>query len=58
MAAIEIVIHGLGIPIVNAYGCRSGNVHAPNEWLDLTTIEPVFRIYFESLWQWMSQSVA
>lgn len=46
------VIHDLGIPIVNAYGCRSGNVHAPNEWLDLTTIEPVFRIYFESLLQW------
>ena len=29
------VISRLGIPIINAYGCESGHVHAPNEWLNL-----------------------
>lgn len=43
------VISRLGIPIVNAYGCESGNVHAPNEWLNLKTIEPVFQVYWSSL---------
>ncbi|HEY9621499.1 MAG TPA: M20/M25/M40 family metallo-hydrolase [Crinalium sp.] len=45
------VISRLGIPIINAYGCESGNVHAPNEWLNLKTIEPVFQSYWASLVQ-------
>ncbi|MBD2311168.1 hypothetical protein H6G20_05780 [Desertifilum sp. FACHB-1129] len=45
------VISRLGIPIINAYGCESGNVHAPNEWLNLKTIEPVFQTYWASLVQ-------
>jgi succinyl-diaminopimelate desuccinylase len=45
------VISRLGIPIINAYGCESGNVHAPNEWLNLKTIEPVFQSYWASLIQ-------
>lgn len=43
------VIRRLGIPIINAYGCESGNVHAPNEWLNLKTLEPVFQTYWASL---------
>ncbi|MBL1176767.1 M20 family metallopeptidase [Pantanalinema sp. GBBB05] len=45
------VVSRLGIPIINAYGCESGNVHAPNEWLNLRTIEPVFQSYWASLVQ-------
>ncbi|WP_416673547.1 hypothetical protein [Egbenema bharatensis] len=45
------VISPLGIPIINAYGCESGHVHAPNEWLNLKTIQPVFQTYWASLIQ-------
>ncbi len=45
------LISRLGIPIINAYGCASGNVHAPNEWLNLKTIVPVFQTYWASLIQ-------
>lgn len=41
----------LEIPIINAYGCESGNVHAPNEWLNLKTNELVFQTYWVSLVQ-------
>lgn len=39
------VISNLGIPVINAFGCDGGNVHAPNEWIDIDTIPQVFEIY-------------
>lgn len=45
------VISRLGIPIINTYGCESGNVHTSNEWLNLKTIKPVFQTYWASLIQ-------
>lgn len=42
-------ISRLGVPIVNSFGCESGNVHAPNEWLNISMIPQIFRIYKESL---------
>lgn len=49
------VISRLGIPIINAYGCESGNVHAPNEWLNLKTIAPVYQVYWLSLMQFCAR---
>ncbi|MBM0745287.1 hypothetical protein JOY44_28025 (plasmid) [Phormidium sp. CLA17] len=45
------VISRLGISIVNAYGCESGHVHAPNEWLNRKTVKPVFQTDCVSLIQ-------
>ncbi|GAB4373422.1 MAG: hypothetical protein Kow00121_16650 [Elainellaceae cyanobacterium] len=45
------MISRLGIPIINACVCESGNVRAPNEWLNLKTIEPVFQTYWARLVQ-------
>ena len=39
------VISKLGIPVINAFGCVGGNVHAYNEWIDIDTISQVFEIY-------------
>lgn len=49
------VISRLGIPIINSYGCESGNVHAANEWLNLKTIEPVFQTYWLSLMEFCAE---
>lgn len=43
------IIHKLNIPIIVAFGCDSGKVHAPNEWLDISTIPHVFEIYKKTL---------
>jgi len=43
------VISQLGMPVINAFGCASGNVHAPNEWIDIGTIAPVFEIYKKAI---------
>lgn len=51
LSLLQSWISRLGIPIINAYGRESGNVHAPNEWLNLRTIEPVFQSYWASLVQ-------
>ena len=39
------VINKLGVPVINAFGCASGNVHAPNEWIDIDTMPQIFEIY-------------
>jgi len=36
-------------PIVNSLGVRCGSVHAPNEWINLSDIPKVFKIYREAL---------
>ena len=43
------VISKLGIPIINAFGVESDNVHAPNEWINVDTIPQVFEIYKQAL---------
>lgn len=43
------VISKLGIPIINAFGVESDNVHAPNEWINVDSIPKVFEIYKRSL---------
>jgi succinyl-diaminopimelate desuccinylase len=37
------------IPIVNSFGCSCGNIHAPNEWIDIKTLPKVFEIYKETI---------
>lgn len=43
--SVGSAITELNIPIINSFGCRSGNVHAPNEWVDISTLPKVFEIY-------------
>jgi len=43
------VISKLNIPIINAFGVESDNVHASNEWINVDTIPEVFEIYKKSL---------
>lgn len=43
------VISKLNIPIINAFGVESDNVHASNEWINIDTIPEVFEIYKKSL---------
>lgn len=43
------VIGQKNIPIINAFGCESDNVHAPNEWVNIDTIPKVFEIYKEAI---------
>ncbi|MBZ9572746.1 M20 family metallopeptidase [Patescibacteria group bacterium] len=37
------------IPILNGFGCKCGNIHAPNEWINISDIPKVFKIYQETL---------
>lgn len=43
------VLTGRRMPIINAFGCESGNVHAPNEWINVKSVPKVFEIYRKSL---------
>jgi succinyl-diaminopimelate desuccinylase len=43
------VVSKVGVPIINAFGVESDNVHAPNEWIDIDTIPKIFEIYKQSL---------
>lgn len=43
------VINPLGVPVINAFGVEDGNVHAPNEWINIDTIPKVYGIYKKSL---------
>jgi succinyl-diaminopimelate desuccinylase len=36
-------------PILNSFGCNCGNIHAPNEWLDVGDLPRIFKIYKDSL---------
>ena len=42
------VISKLGIPIINAFGVESDNIHAPNEWINIDTISVIYEIYKKS----------
>lgn len=43
------IIGKLGAPIINSFGVGCGNVHAPNEWIDIDTVGKVFDIYKKSI---------
>lgn len=43
------VISKLDIPIINAFGVESDNVHAPNEWINIDTVAKIFEVYKRSL---------
>ncbi|MBU4315462.1 M20 family metallopeptidase [Patescibacteria group bacterium] len=45
------LISELGIPIINAFGVRSGNEHSKDEWIDVESIKPVFAILRNSIIQ-------
>ena len=47
--SVGSVITELNIPIINSFGCKSSNVHAPNEWIDLDTLPKVFEIYKKAI---------
>lgn len=36
-------------PIINAFGCECGNVHAPNEWINIKSVPKIFEVYRKSL---------
>lgn len=43
------LISRINIPIINCFGCKCGNIHALNEWVDISTLPKVFEIYKESI---------
>jgi len=43
------VISKIGIPIINAFGVESDNIHAPNEWINIDSVPKIFEIYKRSL---------
>lgn len=43
------VISPLGIPIVNAFGVESANVHAPNEWINIDSLPTIYEIYKKTI---------
>lgn len=47
--SVGSVITELDIPTINSFGCRSGNVHAYNEWVDISTLPKVFEIYKKAI---------
>lgn len=47
--SVGSVINEFNIPIINSFGCRSDNVHAPNEWIDVNSISKVFQIYNKTI---------
>ena len=50
------VISGLGVPIINSFGFKNGNAHAPNEWVDISSIPKVFEIYKETILEFCKYS--
>ena len=47
--SVGSVITELNMPIINCFGCKSDNVHASNEWIDISTIPKVFDIYKKTI---------
>lgn len=43
------VVSKLGVPIINGFGCNCDNVHAPNEWADISNLSKVFEIYKKTI---------
>jgi len=48
------VVNKLGIPIINGFGCDCDNVHAPNEWADISNLSKVFEIYKKTILEFCS----
>ncbi len=43
------VVSKIDIPIINGFGCDCDNVHAPNEWADISNLPKVFEIYRKTI---------
>lgn len=54
--SVGSVISKLNIPIINSFGCDSNNVHAPNEWVDISTLPKIFEIYEETILEFYKPS--
>lgn len=50
------VISKFGIPVINSFGCKCDNVHAPNEWVNLETLPKAFEIYKKTILEFSSGS--
>lgn len=37
------------IPVINAFGCQCGNIHALNEWVNIRDLPKIIKIYNDSL---------
>ncbi len=42
------LISELGVPIINAFGVKSGNEHSQNEWIDVESVGTVYEILHNS----------
>lgn len=49
------IISQTGTPVVNGFGCDCDNVHAPNEWVDISHIPTVFEIYRKTILEFSKQ---
>lgn len=47
--SVGSIISTQGVPVINAFGVRSGNGHMPDEWIALDSIQPTFEIYRAAL---------
>jgi len=43
------ILSSSGIPIINGFGCPSGNLNSANEWVDISVLPSVFEIYRSSI---------
>jgi acetylornithine deacetylase/succinyl-diaminopimelate desuccinylase-like protein len=43
------IISEQNIPIINSFGVMSGDVHSPREFINITTIQPVYEIWKQTL---------
>jgi succinyl-diaminopimelate desuccinylase len=43
------ILSQLEIPIINAFGVRSGGVHSSREWIDVTTVPPVLQTLYNTI---------
>lgn len=48
------ILSQLDMPIINAYGVDCGGVHSNQEWLDITTIQPVFETLYKTIKEYCS----
>lgn len=54
--SVGSVITEFNIPIINSFGCKNDNIHAPNEWIDISTLPKVFEIYKETILKFCKNS--
>jgi len=48
----NLISQRFDIPIINAFGVRTENPHAPNEFIEISHVEPAFKTLEKSLIEW------